>query len=69
MYCMHMCKELRYLLPALSNAPQIFLEQEDDDLAESKEIISSVAKHWAPLRRTIESGQIDLPSLDWGDDE
>ena len=43
MYCMHMCKELRYLLPALSNAPQIFLEQEDDDLAESKEIISSVA--------------------------
>lgn len=69
MYCMHMCKELRYLLPALSNAPQIFLEQEDDDLAESKEIISSVAKHWAPLRRAIESGQIDLPSLDWGDDE
>ena len=67
--CMCMCKELHYLLPALSNAPQIFLDQEDDDLAESKEIISSVAKHWAPLRRAIESGQIDLPSLDWGDDE
>jgi len=68
MYCMHMCKELRYLLPALSNAPQIFLEQEDDDLAESKEIISSVAEYFAPLRRAIESGERDLTE-DWSDDE
>ena len=64
MYCMYSCKELGYLLPALSNAPRIFLEQKDEDLAESKEIMSSVAKHWAPLRRAIESGEIDL-----GDDE
>ena len=60
MYCMYNCKELHYLLPALSNAPRILLEQEDDDLAESIEIMSSVAKHWAPLRRAIESGEIDL---------
>ena len=59
MYCMYNCKELHYLLPALSNAPRILLEQEDDDLAESIEIMSSVAKHWAPLRRAIESGEID----------
>ena len=64
MYCMYSCKELGYLLPALSNAPRIFLEQKDEDLAESKEIMSSVAKHWAPLRRAIESDEIDL-----GDDE
>ena len=69
MYCMYNCKELHYLLPALSNAPRILLEQEDDDLAESIEIMSSVAKHWAPLRRAIESGEIDLSSLVWGDDE
>ena len=51
----------------------MFLDGEDDDifgdLIESKEIISSVAKHWAPLRRAIESGEIDLSSLVWGDDE
>ena len=64
MYCMYNCTELEYLLPALSNAPRIFLEQEDDDLAQSSEIVSSVAKHWAPLRRAIESGEIEL-----GDDE
>jgi hypothetical protein len=63
-HCMGRCKNLRYLLPTLSKSPRIFLEQEDDDLAESKEIMSSVAKHWAPLRGAIESGEID-----WGDDE
>ena len=51
----------------------MFLGGEDDDIVEdltdSKEIISSVAKHWAPLRRAIESGEIDLSSLVWGDDE
>ena len=59
-HCMADCKRLRYLLPLLSKAPRIFLEQEDDDLAESEEILSSVAEHWAPLRRAIESGEIDL---------
>jgi hypothetical protein len=63
-HCMGSCKNLRYLLPTLSKSPRIFLEQEDRDLAESKEIMSSVAKHWAPLRGAIESGEID-----WGDDE
>ena len=64
------------MLPALVKAPRLFLDDPDEDdddivedLVESKEIISSVAKHWAPLRRAIESGEIDLPSLVWGDDE
>ena len=65
-HCMGSCKFLNYLLPALTKAPRLFLDQEDDDLAVSEEIISSVAKHWAPLRRAIESGEIDL---DLGDDE
>ena len=72
-HCLTFCKELNYLLPALAKAPRLFLGGEDDDIVEdltdSKEIISSVAKHWAPLRRAIESGEIDLPSLVWGDDE
>ena len=63
-HCMGDCRSLRYLLPALSKAPRLFLEQEDYDLAGSSEIMSSVAKHWAPLRRAIESGEIEL-----GDDE
>jgi hypothetical protein len=63
-HCMGDCRRLDYLLPALSKAPRLFLEQEDYDLAGSNEIMSSVAKHWAPLRRAIESGEIDL-----GDDE
>jgi len=67
-YCMSLCKDLSYLLPALTKAPQIFLEEEDDDLAESAEIMSSVAEHWAPLRRLIGSGDVDLPEDD-GDDE
>ena len=65
-HCMGSCKFLNYLLPALTKAPRLFLDHEDDDLAVSEEIISSVAKHWAPLRRAIESGEIDL---DLGDDE
>mgnify|MGYP001028069367 FL=1 len=75
-HCLTYCKELNYLLPALVKAPRLFLDDPDEDdddivedLVESKEIISSVAKHWAPLRRAIESGEIDLPSLVWGDDE
>ena len=59
-HCMSDCRSLRYLLPTLSKAPRIFLEQEDDDLAASEEILSSVAKYWAPLRRAIEFGDIDL---------
>ena len=67
-YCMGGCKNLSYLLPTLAKAPRIFLEDEDDDLAESVEILSSIAEHWAPLRRAIESGDIDLPE-GYGDDE
>ena len=59
-HCMCNCKKLSYLLPTLAKAPRIFLENEDDDLAESVEILSSVAKHWSPLRRAIESGEIEL---------
>jgi hypothetical protein len=66
-YCMGRCKDLSYLLPALTKAPRIFLEEEDDDLAESGEILSSVAEHWVPLRRAIESGDVDLPER--SDDE
>jgi len=32
------------------------------------EILSSIAEHWVPLRRAIESGDIDLPE-GYGDDE
>ena len=66
-YCMGRCKDLSYLLPALTKAPRIFLEEEDDDLAESGEILSSVAEHGVPLRRAIESGDVDLPER--SDDE
>ena len=65
--CMHTCKDLSYLLPTLTKAPHIFLGNEDHDLADSAEIMSSVAEHWAPLRRLIESGEVDLPGD--GDDE
>ena len=67
-HCMGNCKDLSYLLPTLTKAPRIFLEEDDDDLAESEEILSSIAEHWAPLRRAIESGDIDLPE-GYGDDE
>ena len=67
-HCMGNCKDLSYLLPTLAKAPRIFLEEDDDDLAESGEILSSIAEHWAPLRRAIESGDIDLPE-GYGDDE
>jgi hypothetical protein len=69
-FCMGRCKDLSYLLPALTNAPRIFLEHEDDDLGKSTEILHSVAEHWAPLRRAIESGEVDLPEAGLnGDDE
>ena len=68
LYCMGDCKNLSYLLPTLTKAPRIFLEEDDDDLGESVEILSSIAKHWAPLRRAIESGERDLTE-DWSDDE
>ena len=48
---------------------QIFLEGEDDDLGHTKEILESVAEHWAPLRSAIESGKIDLPWVDRSDDK
>jgi hypothetical protein len=67
-FCMGRCKDLAYLLPALTKAPRIFLDHEDDDLAESGEILPSVAEYWAPLRRAIESGDVDLP-VGWSDDE
>ena len=67
-HCMGRCKDLSYLLPTLAKAPRIFLEEDDDDLAESVEILSSIAEHWAPLRRAIESGDTDLPE-GYGDDE
>jgi hypothetical protein len=69
-FCMGNCKDLDYLLPTLSKAPRIFLDKgsEDYDLSESSEILSSVAEYWAPLRRAIESGDVDLP-VGWSDDE
>jgi hypothetical protein len=69
-FCMTNCKDLGYLLPTLSKAPRIFLDKgsEDYDLSESGEILSSVAEYWAPLRRAIESGDVDLP-VGWSDDE
>jgi len=60
-HCMGNCRSLRYLLPTLANAPRIFLEEEDEDLAHSKQILQSVAEHWAPLRDAIDSGSINLP--------
>ncbi len=72
-HCMEMCDDLDYLLPVLSKAPRVFLQQESDadplqDLSRSKQIVTSVAKVWAPLRRAIESGEVELED-DWGDDE
>ena len=69
-FCMGNCVDLDYLLPTLSKAPRIFLDKgsEDYDLSESSEILSSVAEYWAPLRRAIESGDVDLPA-GWSDDE
>ena len=68
-HCLTDCRTLRYLLPTLAKAPRIFLEGEDDDLGHTKEILESVAEHWAPLRSAIESGKIDLPWVDRSDDE
>ena len=62
------CSNLEYLLPTLSKAPRIFLGDEDSDLSGSKVILFSVAEYWAPLRRAIESGDVDLTAA-WGDDE
>ena len=69
-FCMGNCKDLDYLLPTLSKAPRIFLDKgsEDYDLSESSEILSSVSEYWAPLRRAIESGDVDLP-VGWSDGE
>ena len=67
-YSMGRCKDLEYLLPTLSKSPRIFLGDDDDDLSESEEILSSVAEYWAPLRRAIESGDVDLPA-DRSDEE
>tara|TARA_B100000427_G_scaffold84483_1_gene69114 strand:- start:866 stop:1756 length:891 start_codon:yes stop_codon:yes gene_type:complete len=68
-HCMNNCNSLRYLLPTLTRAPRIFLEDEDDDLGHSEQIVKSVAKHWVPLRRAIDSGDINLPWLDRSDDD
>ena len=68
-HCMGDCRSLRYLLPTLAKAPRIFLEGEDDDLAHSKQIMQSVAEHWAPLRDAIQNRTIDLPWIDESDDE
>ena len=65
---MGQCDELDYLLPALSKAPRMFLGVERDyDMSESKQILTSVAEYFAPLRRAIESGERDLTG-DWSDD-
>ena len=63
-HCMTDCKSLSYLLPTLAKAPRIFLEEEDDDLAHSKEIMESVAEHWAPLRKAIESNEMEFPWIE-----
>ena len=68
-HCISDCRSLKYLLPTLAKAPRIFLEGEDDDLGHTKEILESVAEHWAPLRSAIESGKIDLPWIGSSDDE
>tara|TARA_B100000586_G_scaffold88774_1_gene63105 strand:+ start:17 stop:994 length:978 start_codon:yes stop_codon:yes gene_type:complete len=72
-HCMVECDDLEYLLPVLSKAPRAFLQQESDDdpledLSRSKQILTSVAKVWAPLSRAIESGEVELED-DWSDDE
>jgi len=68
-HCMTNCRSLSYLLTTLAKAPRIFLGGEDDDLAHAKEIVESVAEHWSPLRKAIESGELDLPWIDRSDDE
>ena len=68
-HCISDCRSLKYLLPTLAKAPRIFLEGEDDDLGHAKEILESVAEHWAPLRSAIVSGKIDLPWIGSSDDE
>ncbi len=72
-HCMEMCDDLEYLLPVLSKAPRVFLQQGSDadplqDLSRSKQILTSVAKVWAPLSRAIESGEVELED-DWSDCE
>ena len=72
-HCMEMCDDLEYLLSILSKAPRVFLQQESDadpleDLSRSKQILTSVAEVWAPLRRAIESGEVEFDN-DWSDDE
>jgi len=65
-FCMNACKDLNYLLPRLRKLPRTFLNKDEDDydsnLCTSAEILSSVAEHWAPLRKAIESGDIELQS-------
>ena len=63
-FCLAVCKDLDFLLPCLSKLPRIFLEEEDDhyNIMNGREIVSSVAEHWAPLRKAIESGDIELQS-------
>ena len=72
-HCMEMCDDLDYLLPVLRKAPRVFLQQESDadpleDLSRSKQILTSVAEVWAPLRRAIKSGEVEFDD-DWSDDE
>lgn len=72
-HCMEMCDDLEYLLSILSKAPRVFLQQESDadpleDLSRSKQILTSVAEVWAPLRRAIKSGEVEFDD-DWSDDE
>ena len=67
--CMGQCDDLDYLLPTLVGAPRMFLSEECDyDMSKSKQIMTSVAEYFAPLRRMIESGERDLTG-DWSDDE
>lgn len=65
-FCLSVCKDLSFLLPCLSKLPRIFLDQDDDhsNLINGREIVSSVAEHWAPLRKAIESGDIELEPED-----
>ena len=60
-FCLSVCKDLSYLLPCLAALPRIFLQDDDhSNLINGREIVSSVAEHWAPLRKAIESGDIEL---------
>jgi len=63
-FCLSLCKDLSYLLPCLSKSPRIFLNQDDDhpNIINGPEIVSSVAEHWAPLRKAIEAGDVELQS-------